>query len=484
MHVRIICKIRAMLGRLREDSGKGCRKSMGCMFRTAGAGLPSDQGGAQDGMARALRKSDRMATTLKAAAHRFKQTLGNETLSGRIEALRTALPAQPVPVVPFPRSWGSASLAARQELAQSCAGRSLPAIRGELPPPDPESLRGSIEQQIGWVQVPLGLAGPLRVTGSGFSEDVCLPLATSEGALVASIHRGARALSDAGGVRSVCVASGIQRAPSFLFRDIYDALGFVAWVEAHAKELGAVFAPVSRHSVLREIRPNLDGNLVTLVLEFTTGDAAGQNMVTVCSDRICRFIVRECPVPVRRWFVEGNLSGDKRATSLAMQRVRGHKAVAEAVLTREVLARGLGTDRDLMMEYWKVAAVNGIHSGSVGVQGHFANPLAALFCACGQDIACVAEAAVGVTRFEERPDGALYVAVTLPCLVVGTVGGGTGLPTARESLSILGCAGEGKVVRFAEICAAAVLAGEVSMLAALSSGDFSRAHALFGRKVR
>jgi hydroxymethylglutaryl-CoA reductase (NADPH) len=363
-------------------------------------------------------------------------------------------------------------------------GVSIKAVKGDAPDPDPVSLRGTVEQQIGWARIPLGLAGPLRVMGSAFVDEVCLPLATSEGALVASIDRGARALTLSGGVCSICLSSGIQRAPSFLFQDIHEALRFLAWVDIHSKELEESIHSVSRHSVLQEIRPNLDGNLVTLILEFTTGDAAGQNMVTVCADAICRYLSAHCPVRPRRWFIEGNLSGDKRATTLSLQRVRGHKVVAEAVLPASVLHGVLGTDQERMMDYWKVAAINGIHSGSVGVQGHFANPLAALFCACGQDIACVAEAAVGVTRFEERPDGALYASVTLPSLVVGTVGGGTRLPTAQESLAILGCAGEGKVVRFAEICAGAVLAGELSMLAALSSGDFARAHALFGRKVR
>lgn len=425
-----------------------------------------------------------MATSLRSVARTFAQRLGFVSLEQKLQQQHAALPINDSSV-PYPRSWGPYALRGRQEFVETELGISIDSLAGRCKDPDPESLRGMIEQQIGWARIPLGMAGPLRVRGSSFNADVFLPLATSEGALVASMDRGARALSQSGGAYSICVSTGIQRAPSFLFEDMSQALRFLAWIDEHSSHFAPTIREVSRYAVLQEVRPNLDGNLVSLILEYTTGDAAGQNMVTVCTDALCRFILSNCPITPRSWFIEGNLSGDKRATTLSLQGVRGHKVVAEAIVPENILRSILRTDQRRMMEYWKVAAINGIHSGSVGVQGHFANPLAALFCACGQDIACVAESAVGVTRFEERLDGALYASVTLPGLVVGTVGGGTRLPTAQECLAILGCSeGEGKVQRFAEICAAAVLAGELSMLAALSSGDFARAHALFGRRPK
>jgi hydroxymethylglutaryl-CoA reductase (NADPH) len=135
-----------------------------------------------------------------------------------------------------------------------------------------------------------------------------------------------------------------------------------------------------------------------------------------------------------------------------------------------------------MAEYWQASTVGTIQTGSIGAQGHYANGLAALFIATGQDAACVSEASVGITRMEVTADGGLYAAVTLPNLIVGTVGGGTGLPTQRECLELMDCYGSGKARKFAEICAAVVLSGELSIAAALSVGHFTSAHQKLGRK--
>jgi hydroxymethylglutaryl-CoA reductase (NADPH) len=175
------------------------------------------------------------------------------------------------------------------------------------------------------------------------------------------------------------------------------------------------------------------------------------------------------------------MSGDKKASSQSFQSVRGKKVTVEVVLPASLVASRLRTTPEMMANYARMSALGAVMSGTIGVQGHYANGLAALYIACGQDAACVAESSVGVTRFEVDPDGALYAAATLPNLIVGTVGGGTSLPSQRACLEILGMSGEGHSAAFAEICAAVCLAGELSLIAALCSGDFSRAHQKLAR---
>ena len=161
--------------------------------------------------------------------------------------------------------------------------------------------------------------------------------------------------------------------------------------------------------------------------------------------------------------------------------VRGKKVTAECIITHKVLEDVLKTTAQSVAKYWLASTVSVIQTGSIGAQGHFANGLAALFMATGQDVACVSEAAVGVTRMEVVNDHDLYVSVTLPNLIVGTVGGGTKFPTQQECLKILDCEGSGKARKFAEVCAALLLCGELSIAAALAEGHFTSAHQRLGR---
>ena len=231
-----------------------------------------------------------------------------------------------------------------------------------------------------------------------------------------------------------------------------------------------------------DMRTTISGKEVFLIFEFTSGDAAGQNMVTIATEAICRWILEGTPIRPAHWFLDGNLSGDKKATMLAFTWARGKKVVAEAVIPARFVKRYLHTDPQQMVRYWQISVLGGIQSGSIGVHGHIANALAALFITCGQDVACVAEASVGLTRMDLTGDGDLYVSVSLPNIIVGTVGGGTWLPTAQECLAMLGCAGSGHARKFAEICGATVLAGEISLIGAMAAGDFGAAHATYGRR--
>lgn len=205
-------------------------------------------------------------------------------------------------------------------------------------------------------------------------------------------------------------------------------------------------------------------------------------MVTLATRAICDYLIENTPVSPAHWFVEGNLSGDKKATMLAFMYARGKKVVAEVCIPKAILKKVVHVTPEQMLRYWHISVLGGAQSGSIGAQGHFSNALAAMFIACGQDAACVSEASVGLTRIDVTDDGDLYMAVSLPNLVVGTVGGGTQLPTAKECLTIMDCVGEGSARKFAEICAATVLAGEISIIASMAAGDFASAHAQYGRK--
>jgi hydroxymethylglutaryl-CoA reductase (NADPH) len=339
----------------------------------------------------------------------------------------------------------------------------------------------NIENFIGTVRVPVGAIGPLRVHGGSGTRDYYVPLATTEAALVASYGRGALLVSAAGGCSARTTHQTISRAPGFVFDSLADSGRFVEWVATVRARFEVITAGTSRHTRLESMRPVIDANHVHLVLDYRTGDAAGQNMITIATQAIVQYIRDAAPVPPRRAYVEANLSGDKKATVQSLLLGRGRSATADVVIPGDLVRQRLRATPDGMEAYCHMASVAGALSGSVGVQGHYANGLAALFLACGQDVACVAECAVGITRLEARPDGSLYASVTLPSLAVGTVGGGTALPTQRACLDVIGLQGPDSANAFAELCAATALAGEISIIGAIVADEFTRAHARLAR---
>jgi hydroxymethylglutaryl-CoA reductase (NADPH) len=340
----------------------------------------------------------------------------------------------------------------------------------------------NIENYIGALRIPVGVIGPLRVNGVFAHGDHYVPLATTEAALVASYGRGARLVSAAGGASVAVLAEGVHRAPGFAFSSIGEAGLFVAWVIEEVAQLRAAAEATSRFAKLVEISPHIEGDHVYLVCTYTTGNAAGQNMVTIATDALCRRIEALSPVKPLFWFVEANFSGDKKASAMSFLSVRGRKVTASVELGRELVVDMLHTTPERMQDYWRMSALGGVMSGSIGVQGHYANGLAALYLATGQDAACVAESAIGVTRIELREGGRLFVSVTLPNIIAGTVGGGTGLPTQTAGLNILGLRGDGQARAFAEVCAATCLAGELSIIGALCAHEFAGAHQKLARQ--
>jgi hydroxymethylglutaryl-CoA reductase (NADPH) len=384
--------------------------------------------------------------------------------------------------VPEPISWTKEAMDKRQTFIRDELKQEMPFLFGKKTITDTEMFQGNIEQHIGFTQIPTGVIGPLIIKGTAAQGEFFIPLATSEGALVASYNRGARACSLSGGIVSVCLTEGVQRAPLFKFKNLQEVGFFMQWILEQSDSFRDIVSQNSNYAKLEDIKLNMEGNHVVLVFEFQTGEAAGQNMVTICTDAICQFIIKNTPIQPQHWFIESNYAGDKKATTVAFSTVRGKKVTAEATIKREIVKEILATTPEKIAQYWQSSSVTAVQSGAIGIQGHFANGLTAIFLATGQDAACVSEAYVGITRMEVDLDGNLYVSVTLPSLVVGTVGGGTKLPTQNECLKLLGCEGQGSARKLAEICGATILAGELSIAAAIACGSFSKAHKLFGRK--
>ncbi|MFB7511642.1 hydroxymethylglutaryl-CoA reductase [Streptomyces sp. NPDC056144] len=353
--------------------------------------------------------------------------------------------------------------------------------------------RARCENVLGAVQVPLGVAGPVTVHGEHVEgEDLHVPLATTEGALIASVARGCRALSEAGGVTVRVEDVGITRAPLFATSGIEESRGLVAWVAENEDRLAAVAAEGSAHLRLREIRPQIVGRSVYLRFRFACGDAMGMNMATVACERIVREHI-EPATGVRCVALSGNYCADKKPAAVNFLEGRGKRITAEAWLDADVLSRVLRTDRDRLVEVnYRKNLVGSAAAGSLGgFNAHYANMVAAFFLATGQDLAQVAEACQGITCVEPLgQEGGVYVSVFLPDVPLATVGGGTGLDTQREALALLGIGVPGAerepgadALRLAEILGAVVLAGELNLLAALAGGSLASAHQKLGRPV-
>jgi len=423
-----------------------------------------------------------MTTTSKKAKKLLNLFNGLSPLNEIMDELKPETGIFDDVLLPKPTSWDAKSVEKRRSFIEELTGKKLNYLRKDNGFPSPESFRGNIENYIGMTCVPTGIIGPLHIKGTEAKGDFFVPLATSEGALIASYHRGAKATRLSGGISCVCLTEGVQRTPLFRFITLSEVGLFLRWILESIELLKKIVSENSKHAILDDVRINIEGNNVLLIFEYTTGDASGQNMVTFCTEAVCKYIIHHTPVKPQYWFIESNYSGDKKATAVSFTNVRGKKVTAEVVVKRDIAKKILFAEPKEIYQYWLSSSVSAVQSVSIGIQGHFANALTAIFMACGQDVACVSEAYVGITRMEVTESHDLYVAVTLPSLMVGTVGGGTELPTQKECLELIGCSGNGKARKFAEICGATVLAGELSIAAAIASGNFSKAHKLFGRK--
>ena len=345
-------------------------------------------------------------------------------------------------------------------------------------------VKRNIENMIGTVQVPLGVAGPLRVKGEYADGSYYLPLATTEGALVASVNRGCSLITRAGGADVRIVRDGMTRAPVFAARDVVHAREVMAWVESHTEEIREAAESTTKHGKLSEVVTYVAGTSVFVRLEFDTKDAMGMNTATIAGQKGGELIERE--TGARLIATSGNMCTDKKPAAINLIRGRGKTVVAGVRLTDAMVADLLKTDTETLIEAnYRKNLVGSARAGSFGFNAHAANVVAATFIACGQDPAHVVEGSTAITTVD-RVDGGVYVSVTLPSLPVGTVGGGTGVDTQQECLAMLGVAGGGdppgtNAKAFAEIVAAGVLAGELSLLGALAAQHLARAHQEHGR---
>ncbi|HYK52936.1 MAG TPA: hydroxymethylglutaryl-CoA reductase [Candidatus Eremiobacteraceae bacterium] len=348
-------------------------------------------------------------------------------------------------------------------------------------PDEASTYARNIENYVGVARVPVGIAGPLRIFGSAARGAYPIPLATTEAALVASYNRGMRLIALAGGCNAAVLDERMERTPAFVLRSLPHAMAFARWIRNAHVDLTAAAERTSRHTRCIAIDPIIEGNHVYLRCGFLTGEAAGQNMVTFATAALCRHIAENSPVEVIAQVVEANCSGDKKATARVMSSVRGRRVSADICLPRPLVFEYLRVEPRHMADYWRLGAIGAAMSGSVGIQGHYANGIAALAIATGQDVACVAESACGITRFEVDERGDLYACVTLPNVIVGTVGGGTALPTPKAALDLIRSGGPLDAAALAEIVAGVVLAGELSISGAICADEFAAAHQRFAR---
>ncbi|WP_048813009.1 hydroxymethylglutaryl-CoA reductase (NADPH) [Acidilobus saccharovorans] len=344
----------------------------------------------------------------------------------------------------------------------------------------------NIENPIGAAQIPLGVVGPLKVQGDYARGEFYVPMATTEGALVAGVNRGVKAVTMSGGARSKVLYDGMTRAPIIWTPSVVEAQSLASWIKGNIGALREEVKKVTRHGELVDVQTYIVGNILWPRFVFRTGDAMGMNIATIASDLLCSYIDEHYKGEHRCLSVSGNLCSDKKPSSINRLLGRGKYVVSEAIVKGDVLRDLMRTTPESVdfINKSKNLLGNAV-AGSPSFNGHVANIIAAIFIATGQDVAQVVESSMAYTWTEVRGND-LYISVTLPSLEVGTVGGGTWLPTQREALELLGVAGGGNppgvnALKLAEIVAAVALAGELNLLASQVTGELAKAHERLGR---
>lgn len=383
---------------------------------------------------------------------------------------------------PVPRSkdndYTDAMAAERRQFLQEQAGAGLDHVsRYSI---DPGTLAGNIENFIGVAQVPIGVAGPLRVNGEYAQGDFYVPLATTEGSLVASYNRGMKLLRAAGGVKTTVGDDAMQRAPVFILQDARDALKFSRWLEEHFDEIKEHAEATTTFGKLRNIEQYPASRFLFLRFNYTTGDAAGMNMVGKATKAACDWI-RDTYPGIEHYYLESNFATDKKASQINLLHTRGKHVTAEATIPAALMQEMLRSDINVFYRGRQIINLGSWLAGVNNNGAHSPNAITAMFIATGQDAANVVESSAAAVYAELLPSGDYYYSITIPSLIVATYGGGTGLTTQRECLELLGCYGRGKVEKFAEIVAATVLCGEMSLSGAIVSEEWVEAHDRFGR---
>ena len=377
-----------------------------------------------------------------------------------------------------PRGYTEDDVLQRRQWLAEKSGYELPDFELD----SPEQLQGLIENQVGYVGLPLGIAGPLRLNGRYARGVFQVPLCTVEGSLSLSMTRGMFATYLSGGIRTQYIKQELSRSPVFIFEDHADGYRFLDWLDEHVPEIRAVAESTTRHGKLLRIDKYPIHNRVILDFVYTTAEAAGQNMVTLATHAACEHIQnRFSGERDHRYLIESNFAGDKNPSQRNLLHGRGHHVIASCRVRSSAVRRVLRTTVDHMASCFNDINIGSQQAGVSGLNLHVANALAAIYLATGQDVACVAENSVGICFGEKQGDD-LLASLSMPSITVGTVGGATRLHQQRANLELLGCTGENSSRKLAEIICAAGLALELSLAGAIVSNEFADAHAQFGRK--
>lgn len=347
---------------------------------------------------------------------------------------------------------------------------------------DPQITQGNIENFTGVVQVPLGFAGPITINGEHAKGDFIIPLATAEGTLVASYNRGIKVVNLSGGVKVTVVGDAMQRAPVFVFEDARGSRDFMQWVKDNYDKIKDEAESTSSVAKLLYIDPYSSNKFTYLRFNYSTGDAAGQNMVGRATFAACSWIIDHYKKSIiKNFYLESNLATDKKASQINVMHSRGKRVIAEATIDRDVLVQHMRVEPEKIHYHANIANIGAFLSGANNNGAHSPNAITAMFIATGQDVANVSESSAGILYTEITSENNLYISLTIPSLIVASYGGGTGLPSQKECLEVMDCYGKGKVRKLAEIIAAVALAGEISLGSAISSSDWVSSHETYGR---
>ena len=374
--------------------------------------------------------------------------------------------------------YSPAAIKARQDFAREHTGSAIEHVSSYSL--DPGSLPGNVENFLGVAQVPIGLAGPLLVDGEHAQGEFFVPLATTEGTLVASYNRGMKLCREAGGITTTVLDDKMQRAPVFSFDSAREAKAFSAWLDEHFDEIAAAAQATTSSGRLLDIQKFSVSKLLYTRFNYSTGDAAGQNMTGKATFAACAWIKQNYPGELH-FLLEGQFATDKKTSVVNMLHTRGKRVVAEITLPAALVEQHMNVSTDKLWAARLRGQLGAFMSVTNNNGNHSANGITALFIATGQDVANVAESSALYGFSELLPNGDLYTSVTLPSLIIATYGGGTGLATQRECLELLGCYGTGGVRKLAEIIAATVLAGELSLGSAVVAEEWVTAHDELGR---
>ena len=377
-----------------------------------------------------------------------------------------------------PRGYTQADTEARRLWLKEQTGHAMP----EFALDEPDNLKGLIENHVGFVGLPQSVSGPLKIDGTYAQGDFYVPLCTVEGTLSLSMTRGFYLTHRSGGIKTRHVKQELSRAPVFRFDEIEQALQFMEQLDAHYDEIKAAAESTTSHGKLLRIDKLPIHNRVILDFIYDTAEAAGQNMVTLSTDAACRYIVENLSngTPYR-YLVESNFNADKNPAHRSLMKGRGHHVIASFQVPNRVLKKLLRVSADEILEALVDKHLGSQMAGLLGMNLHVANALAALYLALGQDVACVAENAIGIATYEKRGED-LYATLSMPSLTVGTVGGATRMNAQTGNLQLVGCAGgQYSSRKLAEIICASALALEISLAGAIVSNEFAEAHAKFGR---